>query len=354
MSPDSIVAQKGRIIEPHCIVNDDVIPCRLIVLKPNRSSIYKESRIIVADTIATFKEDLQLDSALTDSGNCFAFERDHIKCFPSFVIAGTMKSGTGELMKWLNLHPQLSSGKGLSGENEMHFFTKIYHHDLSSFETLNSSTGHAMLNRYWQTYLRLFPSFSLEESKFQYTFDKSPDYIRCPAALFRLKTLLPSVKIIILLRDPTMRLLSGFQHNCRHRRYARLKESTLVTIAESHDDKINKTCNEKIFVGTSGQNMNANYNEREKRTETSTKNVVISATKVIKIDNFQSFVDVRYDMCSYPCTSSDFMSYIFANESENYSISGMFVNHHSRITVIVTVTITVNVTVHVILCSSSF
>jgi hypothetical protein len=33
-----------------------------------------------------------------------------MKCLPSFIIAGAMKCGTGELMKWLNLNPFLRSG----------------------------------------------------------------------------------------------------------------------------------------------------------------------------------------------------------------------------------------------------
>ena len=32
------------------------------------------------------------------------------RCLPSFLIIGTMKSGTGELMTWLNRHPNLQSG----------------------------------------------------------------------------------------------------------------------------------------------------------------------------------------------------------------------------------------------------
>ena len=32
------------------------------------------------------------------------------RCLPSFLIIGTMKSGTGELMAWLNRHPNLQSG----------------------------------------------------------------------------------------------------------------------------------------------------------------------------------------------------------------------------------------------------
>ena len=49
---------------------------------------------------------------IPDSGTCVK-ESSFLgfRCFPSFLIIGTMKSGTGELMNWLNKHPNLQSGE---------------------------------------------------------------------------------------------------------------------------------------------------------------------------------------------------------------------------------------------------
>lgn len=336
------LTEGGSSFESHCLFNNQVIPCNHIIMKVNASSIYKETRIIVANTRTS---ELQHSSALIDSGNCFVFGIDDIKCFPSFVIAGTMKSGTGELMKWLNLHPQLSSGKGKSGENEMHFFTKIYEQYLSNLDAQNRPTNDLMQSRYWESYLRLFPSFSHKESNYRYTFDKSPDYIRCPAALLRLKKLLPSVKIIILLRNPTMRLISGFQHNCRHGRYGRLTKPAILEVKIStgsleHD--INKTCydnhlvvakqNKESITSKTGTHIhNLALHTRllsDRDAGWKSKYIVVPVQKVIKIDEFlltqqynsRSGLDVDYDLCSYPCSATDFVSYVF-NDTDMNSIN---------------------------------
>ena len=39
-----------------------------------------------------------------DAGDCVIYE-NKLRCLPSFIIVGAMKSGTGELMKWLCTNP---------------------------------------------------------------------------------------------------------------------------------------------------------------------------------------------------------------------------------------------------------
>ena len=52
------------------------------------------------------------DSIVPDAGVCVKESSSlGFRCLPSFMIIGTMKSGTGELMTWLNRHPNLQSGK---------------------------------------------------------------------------------------------------------------------------------------------------------------------------------------------------------------------------------------------------
>jgi hypothetical protein len=52
------------------------------------------------------------DSVIPDAGVCVK-ESDSLglRCLPSFLIIGAMKSGTGQLMDWLNFHPNLQSGR---------------------------------------------------------------------------------------------------------------------------------------------------------------------------------------------------------------------------------------------------
>ena len=41
-----------------------------------------------------------------DAGDCVMIGQQ-IKCLPSFMIVGAMKSGTGALLRWLGMHPSL-------------------------------------------------------------------------------------------------------------------------------------------------------------------------------------------------------------------------------------------------------
>ena len=149
----------------------------------------------------------------TDAGMCI-LEKDSLRnrefrCLPSFFIAGVMKGGTGALMNMLNKHPLLQSGKGIDGKNEMHFFG----HEEASEQLDTGGTECA-----WYRYSKMFPI----STNVKYTFDKSPDYIRNKEALIQIRTMLPSSKIIVILRNPVKRLISAFNHHCRHGRYVEL------------------------------------------------------------------------------------------------------------------------------------
>ncbi|KAJ1440541.1 P-loop containing nucleoside triphosphate hydrolase protein [Ochromonadaceae sp. CCMP2298] len=143
-----------------------------------------------------------------------------VRCLPSFMIIGAMKSGTGELMKWLQVHPQIESGKGTSGEGEkreIRFFTQHNTHG-DSLGDHGNSIGNSTQTHTGQSahhYAQHFRAMSLPEAQNVYTFDKSPDYIRSPQALRRIRQLLPSAQLVLLLRDPVTRVLSEFRHHCR-------------------------------------------------------------------------------------------------------------------------------------------
>ena len=175
----------------------------------------------------------------TDSGRCLLDQDKNVKnnngklkCLPSFLIVGAMKAGTGELMKWLNLHPNLESGKGVNGKNEIHFFG-------SSSSSADSDSNEGLgLECPWVKYAMHFPSQSqnsLSTQSIVHSFDKSPDYMRNPAALKQIKAMLPSAKLIAILRDPTMRLTSEFNHHCRHSRYVRITKELRMSFYNTHN-----------------------------------------------------------------------------------------------------------------------
>jgi len=129
-----------------------------------------------------------------------------------------MKAGTGVLMHLLNQHPLLISGKGENGSNEIHFFKSSRLHREENYFPCSSRDA-------W-TYLMRFPDFRYKTTdkqtgNYKKTFDKSPDYMRSRGSIRAMQLMLPSAKLIVLLRNPATRAISEFNHNCRHGRYFR-------------------------------------------------------------------------------------------------------------------------------------
>jgi len=141
-----------------------------------------------------------------DAGLCISG-----RCLATFVIVGAMKSGTGLLMKAMNQHGGVVSGRGEHGGREIHFF--------------GSTRGRANIS----DYARRFPL--MDEGDLRITFDKSPDYMRSVNSLRQLGAALPAAKLIVLLRDPVDRAISEFFHNCRHGRYVRVDSKICRTPA---------------------------------------------------------------------------------------------------------------------------
>ena len=105
---------------------------------------------------------------------------------PSFLILGAQRAGTSSLYNYLRQHPSLR----LPRKKEMHFFDLYYMRGLK-----------------W--YARQFPAFVFNRTK--KTGEATPYYLFHPAVAERVANALPNVKLIALLRDPTVRAFSHFQ-----------------------------------------------------------------------------------------------------------------------------------------------
>ena len=51
------------------------------------------------------------------------------------------------------------------------------------------------------------------------TYEKTPDYLPNATALKSIYSLIPSVSLIFMLRDPSSRAYSAYQHHCRKGRF---------------------------------------------------------------------------------------------------------------------------------------
>jgi len=125
-----------------------------------------------------------------------------LRSLPDFIIVGAQKSGTTSLYKYLLSHPniigihhQRPDGKTTWGK-EVHYFG-------SNFDR----------PEWW--YRFHFPLKSTLSRENAITGEASPEYLYHPHAAERIASLIPGVKIIILLRDPVDRAISSYWHQVR-------------------------------------------------------------------------------------------------------------------------------------------
>jgi hypothetical protein len=113
------------------------------------------------------------------------------RVLPDFIVFGAMKSGTTSLLHYLSQHPRVSA----SFKNEIHFFD------------LNFGKGVEWYRAFFPLRHTMGPEDVAGEA--------SPLYIFYPPAPERIHGLLPGVKLIALLRNPTERAISQYFHEVR-------------------------------------------------------------------------------------------------------------------------------------------
>ena len=139
----------------------------------------------------------QVGSAGADANVCFRIDRNdnNVRCLPSFIIVGFEKASTTALSVWLSHHPNLQS-QWLEG--------RFFDHITSSEE----------LDQTWfeQYALKRMPRLpgGTKGVGLYFTFEKSPAYAPSVLAPEMISRLLPSAKLIFMLRNPTMRAYSFF------------------------------------------------------------------------------------------------------------------------------------------------
>lgn len=144
---------------------------------------------------------------------------------PDFLIVGAQKAGTTWLWEMLKQHP----GTDLPRKKEIHFF------------------GSAEIYRrgrdwYYGHFAHLDSSKVIGEGSTTYLYDHVPYWYNSSGRLevdHSLPTIpelitkeLPNVKIIITLRDPVRRAISGYYHNMREGRVSPLRGLKEVTIRQ--------------------------------------------------------------------------------------------------------------------------
>jgi hypothetical protein len=141
------------------------------------------------------------------------------RALPDFLIIGAQKSGTTSLYSYLARHPQVRE----STLKEVHYF------DGGIDEAVDT---YALGERWYRAHFPL----RAEMAPGQKTFEASPFYLFHPLVAERIAALIPKVRLVAILRDPTERALSHYFHNVRKNPERRLKEDLPVERAMAEEE----------------------------------------------------------------------------------------------------------------------
>lgn len=124
------------------------------------------------------------------------------RVLPDFVIIGAQKSGTTSLYNFLIRHPAIAA----ASEKEIEYFSTRHKHGELWYRSnfpINMS-GHCSFKKKKQT-----------NKPKRLTGEASPKYLFYPTVPDRMKSLLPDVKLIAILRNPVDRAYSHYHHYVR-------------------------------------------------------------------------------------------------------------------------------------------
>lgn len=150
------------------------------------------------------------------------------RALPDFIIIGGQRCGTSSLYKCLGQHPQLFP----SFAKEVHYFDGGIYPNVDNY-----SKG--------QEWYRSYFPFRRNVGANSKVFEASPSYIFNPLVPGRIFELVPDVKLITILRNPTERAISQYFHAKRMKRFSSLsfgealqnEEERLKPLIESKDYK---------------------------------------------------------------------------------------------------------------------
>lgn len=121
------------------------------------------------------------------------------RALPDFIVIGAQKSGTTSLFNYLGLHPQIVP----SVVKQVRYFDG----------GLDPSTDNFELGLDW--YKSFFPLKEQLKENNAITGEASPMYLFYPMAADRIASILPEVKLIVVLRSPVERAISHYFHSIR-------------------------------------------------------------------------------------------------------------------------------------------
>jgi hypothetical protein len=117
---------------------------------------------------------------------------------PQFLVIGAQKSGTTSLYRYLGRHPEVVRAR----RKELHYFDREYARGVRWYE--------AQLAAPWRVLARRLVG------RRTLCGEATPAYLTDPAVPARVRALLPDVRLVALLRDPSRRAISHYHHRVRN------------------------------------------------------------------------------------------------------------------------------------------
>ncbi|MGL5796321.1 MAG: sulfotransferase family protein, partial [Waterburya sp.] len=137
---------------------------------------------------------------------------------PNFIVIGAAKSGTTSLYRYLNQHPSIY----LSPIKETNFFATKFVDTIPLFQDLDLTLEQAKKNTFpvknFTDYQRLFEEATSNQTAIG---EVSPLYLNSFVAAQKIKSHIPDVKLIAILRNPIDRAYSGYQMQLRQAKETR-------------------------------------------------------------------------------------------------------------------------------------
>ena len=119
-----------------------------------------------------------------------------LRLLPDFIIIGAQRAGTTSLYNYIINHPWASP----AFIKEVHYFDNNFHHGTDWYRAFFPTI-------LYKQYKRI-----ITHNQFV-TGESSPFYLCHPHAARRIKTLLPEIKLIVILRNPVDRAYSHYHHH---------------------------------------------------------------------------------------------------------------------------------------------
>lgn len=146
-----------------------------------------------------------------------------LRRLPDFLVIGVVKGGTTSIYKYLTQHPQIASATA----KEVHYFKHSHY---------------AKYDANW--YRSHFPLSKMITGSTKLTGEASPEYFHNPEGPTRVQSLIPDVKLVLLLRNPIDRAYSHYSMNMKNRKKKQGLDPkfTFEQMAEEEIEILGKRC----------------------------------------------------------------------------------------------------------------